>query len=136
MLTWIHYKSSPILLFSFFFQLPNHLICKTKNAIVTCLALFPKILLRTSISKGGLRRQAHVRFVVARVRVRAKIILRAARFLAYNVQLHFCTLFGTKQPESAIFGCKKYSRMSYPFSEHPKKYFRTFYSVLERPFLF
>jgi hypothetical protein len=48
--------------------------------------------------------------------VRAMCV-RAAHFWGCDVGLHFSTLFGTKLPNNAIIGSKKYS-------------------VLERPFLF
>ena len=93
---------------------------------------------------------AHVRCAVARVCVLAKFILKSVcnvhacgSFSTWDVRSHFCTLFGTKQPEKAIFVLIKiYFRISYPVLEHPfllqhlSFCFRTFFSALELLFLF
>ena len=56
--------------------------------------------------------------------------VRAAGFWACDVRSHFCTLFGTKQPNNAIIGSKKYSILERPFL------FSNIISVLECHFLF
>ena len=61
--------------------------------------------------------------------VRAMCV-RAAGFWVCDVGLHFCTLFGTKQPNNAIIGSKKYSILERPFL------FSNIISVLEEHFLF
>ena len=56
--------------------------------------------------------------------VRAMCV-RAACFWVCDVRSHFCTLFGTKLPETAIFCLKNYFRTSFPILEYLFLFYNT-----------
>ena len=89
---------------------------------------------------------AHAHVQCAGIRVRAKSIMKSVCDVcacglfsgmplsqqlhqAWDLRLHFCTLFGTKQQKNALFCLKNYSRMSLSC-------FRASFPALVCPFLF
>ena len=62
--------------------------------------------------------------------------VRAARFGVCNVRSHFCSLFGTKQPNNAIIGSKKKNLERLFLFWNVISYFRMLFSILKGSFLF